>query len=212
MAGPPGFVGQALRDTLAGAPGIVLVGRAVGVLDATDVALEVRPDVVVLDADAAGDAWAGIVRELASVPGRPVVVVLATDGSPSRIREAVGAGAGGFLAKDLSAEALRRAVSGIAAGELAMTRQAAAIALAGLTSGGARVGSSRDPRLDRLTVRELEVLRLVATGLRDRDVADRLGLSVRTVESHVAQVLRRLEVRNRADAVAILRGEAGAPG
>lgn len=208
VAGPPGFVGQALRETLAAAPGVTLAGGAVDALDATDAAREVRPDVVVLDADAAPDAWTDVVRVLATGPGRPIVVVLATDGSPARIREAVSAGARGFLTKDLSADALRRAVAGIAKGELAMSRQAAAIALGRLAAPEPGAWPSPDPRLTRLTARELEVLRLVATGLRDRDVADRLGLSVRTVESHVARILRRLEVRNRAEATSCLHGEA----
>jgi DNA-binding NarL/FixJ family response regulator len=201
VVGSVGFVGDAIGDALAAADHVEIVGDVVGAPEAIDAALECRPEVVLLDADAAGDDWLELVQELAALKPAVTVVVLSWhDGT--QVLDAIAAGARGYLTKDLSAAALARAVAGIRKGELAMSRKTAALVLHGLASRTAWQLSSAeiDPQLARLSAREREVLRLLATNMKDREIAEALSISVRTVESHVAQILRRLHVRGRAQA------------
>jgi DNA-binding NarL/FixJ family response regulator len=201
VVGSVGFVGDAIGDALVSSDHVEIVGDVVGAVEAIDAALERRPEVVLLDADATGDDWLDLVRALIALRPAPTVVVLSwRDGT--QVLDAIAAGARGYLTKDLSAPALARAVAGIRKGELAMSRKTAAMALHGLASRTSWQRSSVeiDPQLARLSAREREVLRLLATGMKDREIAEALSISVRTVESHVAQILRRLHVRGRAQA------------
>jgi DNA-binding NarL/FixJ family response regulator len=201
VIGAVGFVGHAIGAALAAHPGVQIVGDAVTGTQGVDAAMERRPEAVLLDADAVGEDWLGLVRELADLQPAPTVVLLSWHNG-SRVLDAVAAGARGYLTKDLSAEALARAVAGIRDGELAMSRRMAAMVVHAMANGAAPMGgrSQHDPQFTRLTGREREVLRLLATGLKDREIAEELSISVRTVESHVAQILHRLHVRSRAQA------------
>jgi DNA-binding NarL/FixJ family response regulator len=201
VVGSAGFVGNAIDDALTASDHVEIAGDVVDAAEAIDAVLERRPEVVLLDADAAGDDWLELVRELAALRPAPTVVALSWhDGT--QVLDAIAAGARGYLTKDLSAQALARAVAGIRKGELAMSRKTAAVVLHGLASRTSWNVSSVeiDPQLARLSAREHEVLRLLATGMKDREIAEALSISVRTVESHVAQILRRLHVRGRAQA------------
>jgi DNA-binding NarL/FixJ family response regulator len=201
VIGAVGFMGDAIEDALAAVAEVELVGRPVPDDEALDAAAAEHPEVALLDAEAVGDEWLGLVRDLVQAhPGITVIVLSWQD--EVQVLAAIGAGARGYLTKDLSAEALARAVAGIRHGELAMSRRTAAIALQGIADRRAwtAAAASADPLLARLTPREREVLQMIARGMRDREIAEELSLSVRTVESHVAQVLRRLHVRSRAQA------------
>jgi DNA-binding NarL/FixJ family response regulator len=110
-------------------------------------------------------------------------------------------GASGYLTKDVGPEALLRAVRGAAEGDLAMPRRLAA-KVVGTFAAAARHGSTVGdrPGLAALSAREVEVLRLLSEGLTDRQTAEALTLSPRTVETHVGNILRKLQVKNRAEA------------
>jgi DNA-binding NarL/FixJ family response regulator len=129
---------------------------------------------------------------------RTQVVVLTVSGSPRDVHEAVRAGAAGYLTKDLDPAALFRAIDGMRHGQLAMSRTIAAEAIRELREERVR---ARNGSGDCLTVREEEVLRLMADGLTDRQIAARLGVSRRTAEAHVGHILHKLGARNRAQAV-----------
>jgi DNA-binding NarL/FixJ family response regulator len=120
--------------------------------------------------------------------------------------EAVRSGAAGYLTKDLSPEALQRAVRGIRSGDLAMSRSMAADViqhLATATNRPSTAGGSAE--MAGVSAREREVLALLAEGLTDREIGERLGISPRTVETHVGSLLSKLGVRNRAQAAARYR-------
>jgi len=125
------------------------------------------------------------------------------------------AGAAGYLTKDLSPDALQRAVRGVRSGDLAMSRGMAADVIEHLAKGDRQTGSAGSggavAHLTGLSGREEEVLGHLADGLTDRQIADQLGISPRTVETHVASALRKLGVRNRSLAAARYR-EAREPG
>jgi DNA-binding NarL/FixJ family response regulator len=116
--------------------------------------------------------------------------------------EAVARGAAGYLTKDLSPEALLRSLRGTQRGELAMSRRFAARALqyfADAARRGRQV-SGQEGELMALSPRENDVLAMLADGLTDREIAEALTISPRTVETHVSNILHKLGVRNRAEA------------
>ena len=195
-------VRSAIRQAIE-APDLEVVAEAATGEEAIEQALRLRPDVILLDIDLPGLSGLDVVRELAPRLPRTKIVMLTVSSASRDVFEAIGLGAAGYLTKDLSAEALVRSVRGAVEGDLAMPRRMAAQVVQHLaaTGRGPRAGASR---LDLLSPRELEVLRLLAEGLTDREIGEALGISTRTVETHVGSVLRKLEARTRAAAVRAL--------
>jgi DNA-binding NarL/FixJ family response regulator len=116
--------------------------------------------------------------------------------------EAIREGAAGFLTKDLDPAALLRAIRGIRRGDLPMSRVHAAEVVRSLASRSTAPASlsAADEALGALSAREAEVLRHLADGRTDREIGEQLGISPRTVETHVGSILSKLNVRNRAEA------------
>ncbi|HET7180738.1 MAG TPA: response regulator transcription factor [Candidatus Limnocylindrales bacterium] len=186
--------------------GIEVVGEAATVDEARERAIDARPDVLLLDLDLQGVSALPLIGELSARLPQTTIVVLTGQVADRLVGAAVQAGARGYLTKDLRADELRRAVLSAAEGELAMSRRHSRIAVDYLA------GVIADPAGDfGLSAREIEILRLVAEGRPDRDIAERLVLSPRTVESHVGQILRKLGVRNRTEAAARYRDLSGLP-
>ena len=190
------LVRSAIRQAL-DAPDIEVVGEARNAEEALELAPLLRPDLLLLDIDLPGMTGIEAVRELAPRLPETRVVMLTVSTDRRNLLEAMRHGAAGYLTKDLTGDALLRAVRGLRRGDLAMSRQHAAQVVEHLQRGG-QGGMPDEMRL--LSAREQEVLRLLAEGLTDREIAGALAISPRTVESHVSAVLRKLEVRNRAEA------------
>ena len=129
--------------------------------------------------------------------------MLTVSSSERDLLEAVARGAAGYLTKDLSPEALLRSLRGTQRGELAMSRRFAARALryfADAARRGRRRRQAPEGELMGLSPRENDVLAMLADGLTDREIANALTISPRTVETHVSNILHKLGVRNRAEA------------
>lgn len=195
------LVRSAVRQAIS-APDIEVVGEAGTAEEALLLAPELRPDLILLDINLPGTDGLRVLREL--VPRLPDtrIVMLTVSGGRRDLLEAIRNGAAGYLTKDLSPEALQRAVRGIRAGDLPMSRAMAADVIQQLSGPGGRRNRFEiaDDSLAGLSAREAEVLRHLADGLTDREVAERLSISPRTVETHVGSVLRKLGVKNRAQA------------
>jgi DNA-binding NarL/FixJ family response regulator len=202
------LVRSAVRQALS-APDIEVVGEASNADEALVLAPQLAPDVLLLDLNLPGTSGLGLLRELAPrLPGTRIVMLTISDDRRDLL-DAVRNGASGYLTKDLSPDALQRAVRGIRSGDLAMSRAMAADVIQQLASAANRPVSTTGGRdLPGISAREEEVLALLADGLTDREIADRLGISPRTVETHVGSLLNKLGVRNRAQAARRYR-EAG---
>jgi DNA-binding NarL/FixJ family response regulator len=203
------LVRSAVRQALS-APDIEVVGEASTADEALLLAPQLAPDVLLLDLNLPGASGFGLLRELAPrLPGTRIVM-LTISNDRRDLLDAVRNGAAGYLTKDLSPDALQRAVRGIRSGDLAMSRAMAADVIQHLATATNRpVGSEARSDLPGVSAREEEVLALLADGLTDREIAERLGISPRTVETHVGSLLNKLGVRNRAQAARRYREVSG---
>ena len=125
--------------------------------------------------------------------------MLTVSTSQRDLMEAVHLGAAGYLTKDLEPDALARTIRAVVDGDLAMPRRLAAHVIRTLSAGGRAPTASGDA-FESLSSREEEVLQLLSRGLTDREIAEALTISPRTVETHVSNLLHKLGVRNRAEA------------
>lgn len=192
------LVRSAIRQAIT-APDIEVVAEAASGEEAIELAMRHRPEVILLDLDLPGMSGAHVLRELGPRLPDTKVVMLTVSTSRRDLVDAIRAGAAGYLTKDLAPDALLRAVRGIRRGDLPMSRAFAAHAIDELARSARQ--STRDGAADAgLSAREGEVLRLLAGGLTDREIAESLQISPRTVETHVSKVLHKLGVRNRAEA------------
>jgi DNA-binding NarL/FixJ family response regulator len=179
------------------ARGFLIVGTAADGEKAVRVCRATQPDVLVCDLSMPGLNGAQVTARVTGTVDEPVthVLILSASGASEDVLEAVKAGAAGYLLKSASSEDLADAVTRTAAGEAVFSPE-----LAGLLLGEYR-RLDTEPTGPRLTERETEVLRMVAKGLTSRQVAERLVLSIRTVENHVNNTLAKLQLHSRSQLV-----------
>ena len=191
------LVRSAVRQAISGGDIDVVAEAATGEAAMT-LAPEVQPDIMLVDIDLPGMSGLHLVRELGPRMPATKIIMITVSSARRDLLDAVKFGAVGYLTKDLSPEALVRSIRGAQAGEMPMPRRMAAEVIAHLRSSGAT--PVEEGSLALLTSREIEILRLIADGLTDRQVAEALQLSIRTVETHVSNLLHKLGARNRAEA------------
>jgi DNA-binding NarL/FixJ family response regulator len=174
-----------------------VVGTGATGLDAVDLATSLAPDVVLMDLRMPGlDGDEATARILAAVPATRVVI-LTTYENDDAILSAIGAGASGYLLKAAPEAELLAGIRAVAAGEVALAPSVSRV----LVRRAAAPASSVQ-----LTARELDVLRLVATGLGNREIGVQLHLGEATVKSHLLHVFTKLDARSRTGAVTRARG------
>jgi len=186
-------VQNGLRGMLDGEPGVAVVGEASDGAEALTVAERLAPDVVLMDLRMPGMDGIEATAAFSARGGMPRVLVLTTYDTDADVLRAVEAGATGYLLKDASSGELVRAVRAVARGESVL----APVALSRLTR---RV---RTPDADAPTARELDVLRQVARGASNREVAAALHISEATVKSHLLHLFVKLGVEDRTAAVTV---------
>ena len=195
------------------ADNMVVVAEASSAEEALVVAPKVAPDVLLLDIALPGMSGVHLLRELAPRLPATKIVMLTVSAADRDVLDAIRHGASGYLTKDVSPEALARAVRATQTDELVMPRRLAGRLIARLVRRGSLDRADRpdppadDAGVDGLTQRENDVLRLLAEGLSDRDIATALTISTRTVESHVSNILHKLGARNRSEAARRYRDE-----
>jgi DNA-binding NarL/FixJ family response regulator len=175
--------------------GIELVGMAADGEEAVALARKHDPDVVLMDLRMPRVDGIEAIRRLSACGARPRAIALTTFADDASVLGALRAGARGYLTKDAGAEEIRAAVQAVARGEAALDPAVQHHVVAALSE-------PAPPELpDDLTPREAEVLSLVAAGLTNAEIAERLVVSAATVKSHINHIFAKIDVRDRAQAV-----------
>jgi len=201
------LVRTGLRMILDAADGIEVVGEAADGADVPDLVRHAAPDVVLMDIRMPDVDGIEATRRLAASGSSARVIVLTTFDLDEHVHAALRAGASGFLLKDGPAEEMLTAVRVVAAGESLLSPSVTRRLIAELVS-RPEPSERRPPALEELTPREEEVLRMLARGRSNAEIADDLIVSHETVKSHVARILMKLGARDRVQAV-IAAYEAG---
>jgi DNA-binding NarL/FixJ family response regulator len=171
---------------------VEIVGEAGDVDEAIAVIKETVPDVVLLDVHLPGGGGVEVLRQV--LPSETRFLALSVSDAAEDVIGVVRGGARGYVTKTISGGELTNAIERVSEGDAVFSPRLAGFVLDAFAASDA---PSIDPELDQLTQREREVLRLIARGYAYKEVAKELFISVKTVETHVSSVLRKLQLSNR---------------
>ena len=196
------YARRVVKDVLERA-GVIVIAEARDGRQAVELTLHYRPDVVVMDVVMPELDGIMATRQIRRELPEQLIVVLTSAGSDDDeiVLQALRAGAGGFLSKDLEIEALPRALAGLREGEAAISRKMTLSLIERLREGPSGSAGMR-PVKSPLTAREWEVIDLLKASKTTDEIADEFVLSPETVRSHVKNILRKLKVGTRQEAVA----------
>jgi DNA-binding NarL/FixJ family response regulator len=183
-------VREGLARLLESTDGIHVAGTAADGVEAVAAAVELRPDVILMDLQMPNLDGVGATRRISSEAPEAQVVVLTSFSDNTRIHDALDAGARGYLLKDAEAPEVVRAIRAAARGEAPLDPRVARAVLARGTT----------PAMDGMTAREREVLGLLGTGLANKAIARKLGISEATVKAHLTRIFRQIGVTDRTQA------------
>jgi DNA-binding NarL/FixJ family response regulator len=200
IADDQGMVRAGFRSLLEAEADLEVVGEAANGKEALDVVRRTRPEVTLMDIRMPVLDGISATRTLTEEGSPTRVLVLTTFDLDEYVFEALRAGASGFLLKDAPAEELAAAIRVVAAGDSLLAPGVTRRVVDAFVH-RAPAAARRDPRLGLLTARETEVLGLLARGLANADIAARLFVSEATTKTHVSNVLSKLQVRDRVQAV-----------
>ncbi len=178
---------------------IEVVGEGRDVESAIAAVMATEPEVVILDVHLPGGTGGGALDVLAGILGRtgaPKVLALSVSDAADDVVAVVRAGARGYVTKSISGPDLSDAVRRVASGDAVFSPRLAGFVLDAFNVAGGEVAQA-DEDLNSLTEREQEVMRLIARGYTYREVAEKLFISIKTVETHVGKVLHKLQLSNR---------------
>ena len=184
-----------VKAELAGA--VDIVGEAADVAEAVQVVQRLRPDVVLLDVHLPGGGGVEVLRTVHESAPEIRFLALSVSDASEDVVGVIRAGARGYVTKTLTGPELVEAITRVAAGDAVFSPRLAGFVLDAFAGQPGEAPSSGDPDLDQLSPREREVLRLIARGYTYREAARELVLSVKTIETHVSNVLRKLQLSNR---------------
>jgi len=187
-------VRQGIRGVLEDIDGLEVVAEAGDGDEALALTEEHHPDVVVLDVTMPGKTGLEVAKELRDRGSDVRVLVLSMHDEPEYVLEAVRAGADGYVLKDVAPSELRAAIAAVHEGREYFSARVTHQLSVGLREEIDR--EQRKSRLDSLTAREVEVLLMVAEGMTNRGIAEKLGISPRTVETHRERVMAKLRIRS----------------
>src|SRR5215471_8265060 len=196
---------RGLEMVLASEPGIELVGEAGDGEEAVRVAGESLPDVVLMDIRMPRSSGIEACRALKDVAPSAKIVMLTISDEEEDLFDAIRAGASGYLLKDIPLDEVAGAVRAVHGGQSLINPSMAAKLLTEFAAMARRDEEEPPQRVPapRLTEREIEVLRLVARGMNNRDIAKELFISENTVKNHVRNILEKLQIHSRMEAVMI---------
>ncbi|MFP4202442.1 MAG: response regulator [Candidatus Acetothermia bacterium] len=193
-----GVVRSGVKALIETEPDLEVIGEASDGREAVIKVKNQKPDVVLMDLVMPEMYGVEATGEITKLSPAPEILILISFSEEERIIQAIQAGASGYLIKDASPDALVRAIKDVYHGESTLDPKVAGTVFRS-------VQNEREDFSDELTNREIEVLKLLAEGLPNEDIAERLYISERTVRSHVSNILGKLNLANRTQAA--LRGE-----
>ena len=181
-------------------PGVDVVGEADGVSAAVLLIARSSPDVVLLDVHMPEGGGVEVIRRVATKSVEtgtppPRFLALSVSDDPEDVVSVIRAGARGYVTKTISGPDLIDAIGRVDQGDAVFSPQLAGFVLDAFA--GATAAAEREDEIDLLTPREQEVLRLIARGYMYKEIARRLGISVKTVEAHTSSTLRKLQLSTR---------------
>ena len=175
-----------------------VVGHAADGREAVDLVTRLEPDLVLMDVRMPGMSGVEATQAIAAIRPEMPIVMLTVSEDEEDLFAAIRAGARGYLLKDLEAAQLHAMIDAVARGEAAITPATAARIIRHLSTMSGADGSARDA----LTARELEVLRLVTDGRRNKEIAAELGISENTAKYHLRNILEKLHAESRTEVAA----------
>jgi DNA-binding NarL/FixJ family response regulator len=179
-------------------PGVEVVGEASGVDEALRLIEQEQPEVVLLDVHMPEGGGVEVLRRASELESPPRFLALSASDAAEDVIAVIRAGARGYVTKSISAAELLEAIERVRGGDAVFSPRLAGFVLDAFAGGPAvTAAEDGDADLDQLTPREREVLRHLARGYLYKEIAQRLGISVKTVEAHVSAVLRKLQLSNR---------------
>jgi DNA-binding NarL/FixJ family response regulator len=185
-----------LRRLLESYSDLLVIGEAVDSVQAVSETAELGPQVVIMDAQLPGGQSLEALRQIKLLNPETRVLLLSTLDREEYLYETLRAGADGYVLKDILPDELAQAVRSVARGEVLVHPQIASRLISRFGKQGRAINA-----LESLTARELEVLRLLARGLRNKEIAARLYVSERTVNFHLANIYQKLHVSGRTEAL-----------
>lgn len=188
-----------VRAELAAAPEIEIVGDAGTVAEALEGIARTSPDVVLLDVHMPDGGGLAVMNATAQQSSRPVFLALSVSDAAEDVIALIRAGARGYVTKNISGPDLAQAIAQVNSGDAYFSPRLAGFVLDAFASGAPapEPEEGQDPVVDALTRRELEVLRLLARGYTYREIGKQLFISVKTVETHASNILRKTQQSNR---------------
>lgn len=178
---------------------VEVVGEADEVAAAVELIVERAPDVVLLDVHLPGGGGRAVLEQVLAQDSSILFLALSMSDAAEDVIDVIRAGARGYVTKHISGPDLVEAIGRIAEGDAVFSPRLAGFVLDAFADEVATpvAAPTFDPELDQLTPRERQVLRLIARGYAYKEIAKELGISTKTVESHVSAVLRKLQLTNR---------------
>jgi DNA-binding NarL/FixJ family response regulator len=199
IADDHGLVRRGAREVLHSRRGWRVVGEAANGREAVQKAKELKPDVAVIDLSMPELDGVEVTRQIRQTVPDTKVLVLSMHESDQMVRRALEAGARGYLLKSDLTECLAKAVEAVSEGKQFLTPKVSEIVLEGfLKTGSHQQGGRAGPRT---TPRELEIIRLLAEGKVNKEIAAQLGITVRTVETHRAKIMLKLDLHSLAELI-----------
>ena len=194
------MVREGLKAMLVAEPDFEIVGDAANAEQALELIERLHPDVVLLDIRLPGVSGIDLCSNVTSLYPRTAVIILTTFSEESLVAQCIQAGARGFIVKDIERFDLKRSIRAVARGEAVIDSKAAVAVLAQLRRAPQ---VSQEPFPEPLSTQQIVILRLIAQGLSSREIATQLYLSENTVKGYVQEILHRLGVKNRTEAVMV---------
>ena len=177
-------------------PGIDVIGDAGDGETAVNLAMDLNPDIIIMDISMPGMDGVQATRIIKETSSDTRVIALSENSSRKSVTDMLHAGASGFLVKDCSFSELMRAVQAVYSGEMYLSQEVAGVVIEDYLN---KINNNNSSESKSLTNREAEVLQHISSGLRTREIAEKLEVSVKTIETHRRQIMEKLNLHSIAE-------------